>query len=134
MTTAEPQDTAAAPTVFGGSGTGSSRRSGSGGRHRRKPASDGVDHATAAGRGEAATRSGDHGDVSAADEVEAALPAGLRPNRPAHLEYSAPSDSGGVEHHSDSSDDEFASVGRNDPCPCGSGKKFKRCHGDPRAQ
>ena len=20
-------------------------------------------------------------------------------------------------------------VGRNDPCPCGSGKKFKRCHG-----
>jgi hypothetical protein len=22
-----------------------------------------------------------------------------------------------------------AKVGRNDPCPCGSGKKFKRCHG-----
>lgn len=22
-----------------------------------------------------------------------------------------------------------ASVGRNDPCPCGSGKKFKKCHG-----
>src|SRR5262249_56288195 len=21
--------------------------------------------------------------------------------------------------------------GRNDPCPCGSGKKFKRCHGAP---
>ena len=20
-------------------------------------------------------------------------------------------------------------VGRNDPCPCGSGKKFKHCHG-----
>jgi preprotein translocase subunit SecA len=20
-------------------------------------------------------------------------------------------------------------VGRNDPCPCGSGKKFKNCHG-----
>ena len=20
-------------------------------------------------------------------------------------------------------------VGRNDPCPCGSGKKFKLCHG-----
>jgi preprotein translocase subunit SecA len=26
-------------------------------------------------------------------------------------------------------DDEFADVGRNDPCPCGSGQKFKRCHG-----
>jgi len=23
----------------------------------------------------------------------------------------------------------FAHAGRNDPCPCGSGKKFKRCHG-----
>jgi hypothetical protein len=22
-----------------------------------------------------------------------------------------------------------ANVGRNDPCPCGSGQKFKRCHG-----
>jgi preprotein translocase subunit SecA len=21
-------------------------------------------------------------------------------------------------------------VGRNDPCPCGSGKKYKKCHGD----
>ncbi|MGN6731395.1 MAG: SEC-C metal-binding domain-containing protein [Candidatus Binatia bacterium] len=20
-------------------------------------------------------------------------------------------------------------MGRNDPCPCGSGKKYKRCHG-----
>jgi preprotein translocase subunit SecA len=24
---------------------------------------------------------------------------------------------------------EMAKVGRNDPCPCGSGKKFKKCHG-----
>ena len=23
----------------------------------------------------------------------------------------------------------FAGTGRNDPCPCGSGRKFKRCHG-----
>ena len=23
----------------------------------------------------------------------------------------------------------FEKVGRNDPCPCGSGKKFKKCHG-----
>ena len=23
----------------------------------------------------------------------------------------------------------FAHAGRNDPCPCGSGKKFKDCHG-----
>ena len=24
---------------------------------------------------------------------------------------------------------DFSKVGRNDPCPCGSGKKFKQCHG-----
>jgi preprotein translocase subunit SecA len=26
-------------------------------------------------------------------------------------------------------DPKYAGVGRNDPCPCGSGKKFKKCHG-----
>ena len=25
--------------------------------------------------------------------------------------------------------DPYANVGRNEPCPCGSGKKFKNCHG-----
>lgn len=24
---------------------------------------------------------------------------------------------------------EYKDVGRNDPCPCGSGKKYKKCHG-----
>lgn len=23
----------------------------------------------------------------------------------------------------------YPAVGRNDPCPCGSGKKYKKCHG-----
>ena len=27
---------------------------------------------------------------------------------------------------------EFGKVGRNAPCPCGSGRKYKLCHGDPR--
>ncbi len=27
----------------------------------------------------------------------------------------------------------FARTGRNDPCPCGSGLKFKKCHGRPQA-
>jgi preprotein translocase subunit SecA len=26
----------------------------------------------------------------------------------------------------------FGDVARNAPCPCGSGRKYKRCHGDPR--
>ncbi|MDR0300347.1 MAG: preprotein translocase subunit SecA [Streptococcaceae bacterium] len=28
---------------------------------------------------------------------------------------------------------DFSKVGRNDPCPCGSGKKFKNCHGRSQA-
>ena len=24
---------------------------------------------------------------------------------------------------------EMGKIGRNDPCPCGSGKKYKQCHG-----
>ena len=26
-------------------------------------------------------------------------------------------------------EEQLARAGRNDPCPCGSGRKFKRCHG-----
>jgi hypothetical protein len=29
-------------------------------------------------------------------------------------------------------DPRFAGVGRNEPCPCGSGRKFKHCHGAPK--
>ena len=35
-----------------------------------------------------------------------------------------------VEHKAD---DPYAGVGRNAPCPCGSGKKYKMCHGRPGA-
>ena len=47
--------------------------------------------------------------------------------------------SGHTHHHHDDDGDgdgpetpyvrEAPKVGRNDPCPCGSGKKFKKCHG-----
>jgi preprotein translocase subunit SecA len=56
----------------------------------------------------------------------------LEPHRPRQLQYSAPAESGGVEHHGDSAADQFANVNRNDLCPCGSGRKYKRCHGDPK--
>jgi preprotein translocase subunit SecA len=49
----------------------------------------------------------------------------------APMEYShaeASSALGGPESESDV-DLSDAKVGRNDPCPCGSGKKFKQCHG-----
>jgi preprotein translocase subunit SecA len=57
----------------------------------------------------------------------------LAPRRPEHLHYTAPSESGEAEEAAPVVD-AFANAGRNDPCPCGSGRKFKRCHGDPRVR
>jgi preprotein translocase subunit SecA len=57
---------------------------------------------------------------------------GLGPRRPDHLQYTAPSETGDVVVQGDGGGGEYAGVGRNALCPCGSGKKFKRCHGDPR--
>jgi preprotein translocase subunit SecA len=60
-----------------------------------------------------------------------------RPERPAQLQYSAPNAEGGVTTTGGTLDPltgQVSSEGpsRNAPCPCGSGKKYKRCHGDPR--
>lgn len=41
----------------------------------------------------------------------------------------APVGRAGVAPGAAASRDEWSNVGRNDPCPCGSGKKFKKCHG-----
>jgi preprotein translocase subunit SecA len=56
-----------------------------------------------------------------------------RPSRPQTLSSTAPSEAAEAEVHAEaaSSDDPFAGVGRNSLCPCGSGQKFKRCHGAP---
>ncbi len=40
--------------------------------------------------------------------------------------------SSGVRTYRKDESDPYAGVGRNDPCPCGSGKKFKNCHGKDR--
>jgi preprotein translocase subunit SecA len=70
----------------------------------------------------------------AGDGTGIVAPGLSRPQRPARLSYSAPSADGGgqVERHTDLAGDKFAKVGRNAPCPCGSGRKYKLCHGDPR--
>jgi preprotein translocase subunit SecA len=60
----------------------------------------------------------------------------------ANITYTAPTETGEVEVRVDEESlrrqaagglsagaAAFARVGRNDPCPCGSGKKFKQCHG-----
>jgi preprotein translocase subunit SecA len=53
-----------------------------------------------------------------------------------NVTYSAPTETGEVQTVVDpetirkaTDTDRFARVGRNEPCPCGSGKKFKHCHG-----
>ena len=57
------------------------------------------------------------------------------PSRPQNLSYSAPTEQGEVEVRggtvTKSDDDPYANVGRNALCPCGSGKKYKKCHGAP---
>ena len=44
------------------------------------------------------------------------------------LQYSGPSETGEVVS-TVAAKDAYANVGRNEPCPCGSGNKFKKCHG-----
>jgi preprotein translocase subunit SecA len=100
----------------GGTTAGTGRtKAGTGGRHRGGPK-----NAEAEGNGNGAAP---------------VLPAGLGPPRSGALQYTAPSVDGGthVESHVEGTPTGgFANVGRNDPCPCGSGRKYKRCHGDPR--
>ncbi|WP_410055447.1 SEC-C metal-binding domain-containing protein [Phycicoccus sp. M110.8] len=55
--------------------------------------------------------------------------------RPQQLQYSAPTETGEVEHRAVGTaqdtltDEQLRGASRNGPCPCGSGKKFKMCHG-----
>src|SRR2546422_6678127 len=47
-----------------------------------------------------------------------------RPRRERDLTYSAP-----AKEAPQPAQRATGRVGRNDPCPCGSGKKYKKCHG-----
>ena len=49
----------------------------------------------------------------------------------ANVTYTAPTETGEVETTADPATQAQPQmrVGRNDPCPCGSGKKYKQCHG-----
>jgi len=64
------------------------------------------------------------------------------PHAPARMQYSSPTVDGEAAIETREAVDTPAGSGgalgavaaaaRNAPCPCGSGKKYKRCHGDPR--
>ncbi|WP_028659696.1 preprotein translocase subunit SecA [Nocardioides insulae] len=79
------------------------------------------------------------GDISAAlrqehDHTHPQIRAkGLdKPSAPRQLAYSAPDEQGEEAVQAGTvtkADDPYAGIGRNQACPCGSGKKFKQCHG-----
>ncbi len=82
-------------------------------------------------------------EAAAAAEAEAVAEAkaarvrakGLEaPKAPTNLSYSGPDEVGEaatVGATATAEDDVYAGVGRNADCPCGSGKKYKKCHGAP---
>jgi preprotein translocase subunit SecA len=65
------------------------------------------------------------------EAAQAAAELENRAERISNVTYSAPTETGEVETLVDEATVQAAvpRVGRNDPCPCGSGKKYKQCHG-----
>ncbi len=70
--------------------------------------------------------------VQSSEQLEEAADAlESRAEHIANVTYTAPTETGEVETTLDATTQAVAvpRVGRNDPCPCGSGKKYKHCHG-----
>ena len=77
--------------------------------------------------------------VQSSDQLEqAAQEMEMRAESISNITYTAPTETGGVEVVVDeetvgrrmaTAKDAVPRVGRNEPCPCGSGKKYKQCHG-----
>ncbi len=138
---ADGVQSSAGPAPLGGAGSPTAAAGGGG--SRQAAAAGGSRQAASRGRG--ARRSAGQTAAAAPGSQPApgapAVPAGLAPRgldtprRPGRLQYTAPSADapGQAEQHTESANGaDFSRVGRNAPCPCGSGKKFKQCHGDPR--
>jgi preprotein translocase subunit SecA len=76
--------------------------------------------------------------IQSSEQLEqAAVDMEQRAESIANVTYTAPTETGEVETTVDpatvgQAPSEFGAVprvGRNEPCPCGSGKKYKQCHG-----
>ena len=68
--------------------------------------------------------------------AEAALAIEERAEHVGNVQYTHPNDDGSVSEETaplnlsaDNPNTQYRHVGRNDACPCGSGKRFKECHG-----
>ncbi|MDO5676655.1 MAG: preprotein translocase subunit SecA [Propionibacteriaceae bacterium] len=64
-------------------------------------------------------------------ELPPALAKGLERKADRNLSYSAPDETGQATRTGAAPAQAEPKVGRNQPCPCGSGKKYKVCHGRP---
>ncbi|HET7531600.1 MAG TPA: preprotein translocase subunit SecA [Nocardioidaceae bacterium] len=91
-----------------------------------------AEEAEALSRGAAIAQAAAAGHAAGAPHIVAK---GLEaPKAPQNLSYTAPDEGGEAEVTGAApvqAEDEFAGVGRNEECPCGSGKKYKKCHGAP---
>ena len=70
--------------------------------------------------------------IQSQDEVaQAAEAIEAQAERISNVTYTHPNDDGSVAQEADPATAvaKVPKVGRNDPCPCGSGKKYKMCHG-----
>jgi len=74
------------------------------------------------------------GDQGGRRRVLQGAAAGASPRHMAGAEAEASKEDAGSRTYRKDESDPYANVGRNDPCPCGSGKKFKNCHGRNRSQ
>ena len=113
-------------------------------------AADGAGDATQDAGTQAAAETGDAPAAGAAQDASGGAPADAAtragelveaPNEPSQLSYSSAPSGGGSSYQVGGDeqgttqggtfvkDEKFADVGRNDPCPCGSGQKYKKCHG-----
>ena len=89
-------------------------------------------------------RSGRHA-APEPDDTTSVLPAAFRGTRPADLRYTGPAEDGTARTRSanggstrgggrgDAAGTGTGQPSRNRPCPCGSGRKYKQCHGSPTA-
>jgi len=66
---------------------------------------------------------------STAQIEEAAQVLEERAENISNVTYTAPDEQGESQTQGEFQSNLLAPVGRNEPCPCGSGKKYKFCHG-----
>jgi preprotein translocase subunit SecA len=83
--------------------------------------------------GDAVTASGRHAAVTPQSDQPNVLPSASRGNRPSDLSYVGPGEDGSAtrSRSGDGGQGAPSQPSRNRPCPCGSGRKFKQCHGSP---